>query len=1166
VSCRSCGSVVDDAARFCPSCGAPQTVAEEERRIVTVLFADIVGFTSMAEHRDPEEVKHLVDRSFERLTADITDFGGVVDKILGDAIVALFGAPVAHEDDAERAVRAALKMQTTLEDLSRGLTPLEMRVGVNTGEVLVGTSQAGGDYTAMGDVMNSASRLQELAKPCQVLVGDTTYQATASVIHYKSVGDLDARGREDPLTAWIALEAIGAPGAHRRGSDRFVGRRHELSLLEAQAQLAFEKQRTQLGTVLGEAGIGKTRLARELVERVASTYDATILEGRCLPYGEVNVWWPIAEVLRTLLDLPVDAKQLDAESEIELALSVRLETTNKADLARYTQGLMHALGYTTPLRGGDRMRNRSEVMLAFTTVLHSELRFRPVVLILSDMHWAAEAVWALLGHTLHEFGRSRLFLLMTARELDAGRIFDGQHGSALVHLGPLVDQSARLLLEQLAPDLPEQTVDQLVAQSGGNPFFLEELVDLLKDEAARIDIEEPPIEAEWSQLSSLPTTLRGIISARLDSLGVGERSLLEDAAVLGRNSTIEGLAILAKESRGVDDIHEDLTNLVRKDLLITQGHRYEFGSDLVRDVAYGTLTKTSRAARHTGIAKYLEQRSQGSELRNSAVVAIADHYRSAAQLSASLSAIPTTDSAKVLDKAIHWVETAASRALDVGEPAAAETWYDSGVKLATDDVVLARFLYGRAKARCEIHDIVGSRSDLERLEPMAGLDPVLAAQALLVSGDIDRKAGDVDRAAGRLREASDKLAALGQTSQQALALRLLGINEMERGDDSLAQQALESSRAVAAAANDRRAEAWALQSLAWHAFSRGRIQDANRLVSQAIEIFVEIGDRGGLVWAQAVQAWVAFHSGQWEVASELVDSIMPEVKRRGDPWAEAIMLQLASSLALWSGQATNAISLAKSAANRAAQAESTTLVVQAKSVEGRALVSRGRVAEGTATLEEAFALADQSDDQAARRFAVIANCASSVRLGDPERAIRWAARFENIHEDLTVLGETDLVVSLSLAMLQRGSADEAASQLFWDTDDQGGNLDGYGEAVAAILAAVQGRSEAVEAHVSRVLGDGSTYLDQVLALMARAATAYRQGDDDAIHRAFEAAYVRVNRTDDKTTLRIVDLACALFGNGSVESATQQMSANGIDPTAWLTVWRLASISPGQNVE
>ncbi|MFZ4721118.1 MAG: adenylate/guanylate cyclase domain-containing protein, partial [Ilumatobacteraceae bacterium] len=312
MGCANCGVVVPVGARFCPNCGAPQaTVASqaEERRIVTVLFGDLVGFTSLAEHRDPEQVKRLVDGCFERMVDVVVEFGGRVDKILGDGMLVLFGAPVAHEDDPERAVRAALRMHEVLEAHvnSSGLATgdqLRMRVGINTGEVLVGTL-AGTDYTAMGDVVNLASRLQAAAPPGGVVVGETTHALTAHSVRYEPLGELQARGREQTLHTWLAIEATAPPGARRRRRDiHFVGRDDELAIAQASLDLSARHGRGMVLHVGGDNGVGKSRLVDEALSRLTRAQpDVAVLEGACVPYGESNVWWPLAHALTDHLDL-----------------------------------------------------------------------------------------------------------------------------------------------------------------------------------------------------------------------------------------------------------------------------------------------------------------------------------------------------------------------------------------------------------------------------------------------------------------------------------------------------------------------------------------------------------------------------------------------------------------------------------------------------------------------------------------------------------------------------------------------------------------------------------------------------------------------------------------------------------------------------------------------
>ena len=264
VTCPVCGADVPEGARFCPSCGVDLVLHGDQRRVVTVLFADIVGFTTLSEHRDPEQVKGIVDGCFERLVADIEAFGGRVDKIVGDAVLALFGAPIAHEDDAERAVRTALRLHVTLSEATADLGfDVRLRVGVNTGEVLVGSLRAGGDYTAMGDVVNTAQRLQTAAEPGQVLVGQATYLATRRAVTYRSVSAVAAKGREAPVPAWVAEGARLPPGYRfdrRRGP--LVGRDDEVALLSHAVNVAIDRRRAALLLVVGDAGLGKSPSGR----------------------------------------------------------------------------------------------------------------------------------------------------------------------------------------------------------------------------------------------------------------------------------------------------------------------------------------------------------------------------------------------------------------------------------------------------------------------------------------------------------------------------------------------------------------------------------------------------------------------------------------------------------------------------------------------------------------------------------------------------------------------------------------------------------------------------------------------------------------------------------------------------------------------------------------
>ncbi|MBK5223809.1 MAG: AAA family ATPase, partial [Acidimicrobiia bacterium] len=415
--CPACASATPDGARFCPSCGHELQVQVDERRIVTVLFADLVGFTALSERRDPEQVKLLVDGCFEALVHDITSFGGRVDKIVGDAIVALFGAPVAHEDDPERAVRAALRMQDTLTRRSAALwASVQMRIGVNTGEVLTGALRAGGDYTAMGDVVNTASRLQTAAAPGEVLVGPATHAATVDAIGYDSVGRLEVRGRGDAVAAWRAVRTLVPPGYGRRSTRApLIGRSGELGLIGHAIDTCVERGRAALITLIGEAGIGKSRLAREVSHMAEQRHGALVLQGRSVAYGESNVWWPVAEAVRG----GVGAKLSDAPSVVRERISGSLISTlgllpDDEEVERVTNGLVHLMGIDGPLRGIEPHRAREEVTRSVVRFIEGHLQRHPVMMGIADLHWAGAPVRELLADLLERLVDTPFMLVTTA--------------------------------------------------------------------------------------------------------------------------------------------------------------------------------------------------------------------------------------------------------------------------------------------------------------------------------------------------------------------------------------------------------------------------------------------------------------------------------------------------------------------------------------------------------------------------------------------------------------------------------------------------------------------------------------------------------------------------------------------------------------------------------
>ena len=430
-----------------------------------------------------------------------------------------------------------------------------MRIGVNTGEVLVGALRAGGAITAMGDVVNTASRLQTSAQPGEVVVGGPTYAATHGVIAYEPRGMLAARGREERVEAWSAVETLLPPGYRpRRPTVPLVGRDTELALLRNALDSSITNSRALLVLVVGDAGLGKTRLAAELADWAVVEHDAIALEGRCVPYGEANVWWPVAEALRQACFLEPTAALDEARSRTvdRVAQAFHLPHDD-GEVARVSNGILHLLGYEGVLRAGDQSSAREEAAQAVVSFVEASTGNQPVVIQLSDLHWADAAVVELIDVLLERLARRPYVLVATARQGIRERWSPrpGRHNAIVVNLDPLESPAASELLESLVGwSLPDDVRDALLDRSGGNPFFLEELVALLGEREAAEGFDGV---APTPELHALPDTLRGLVAARLDGLTPDERTVLTDAAVLGRRGAIVHLRRINEHmTRGID--------------------------------------------------------------------------------------------------------------------------------------------------------------------------------------------------------------------------------------------------------------------------------------------------------------------------------------------------------------------------------------------------------------------------------------------------------------------------------------------------------------------------------------------------------------------------------------------------------------------------------------
>ncbi|MDY7104341.1 MAG: adenylate/guanylate cyclase domain-containing protein [Actinomycetota bacterium] len=1131
-----------------------------------MLFADLVGFTAMAESADPEQVKAIVDRGFERLVRDIADFGGRVDKIIGDAVVALFGAPVANEDDPERAVRAALQMQQTLASYAMEVgLDIRMRIGVNTGEVLTGPMRAGGEYTAVGDVVNTANRLQQAAQPGQVLVGPQTFEATREVVVYEPVGPLNARGREEVVPAWLATDTLLLPGRRPRSwRGRLVGRDAEITLLRHALRVTFRRGRAALLLLFGEAGVGKTRLADELAEWAEGAQDALVLEGRCVPYGEANVWYPLGAALREACDLAPDAPLKTARDAVTLAVARAIgEEDGSPRTAQVTRGLLSLMGYEAMLRDVEPQVAREEAARAVADFFEGLAADQPVLVRLADLHWADDLVLEMLDQLLDALARSPFALVATARHVIDRRWSprSGRHNDVVLNVDPLDGAAAGELLDQLVGgiELDDEVREALLARSGGNPFFLEELVALLTRTG-----EERPVDID----SELPETLRGLVAARLDRLNPTQRSVIDDAAVFGRSGPVAAIARMGKPYLDGNELPTVLEALDAADLLEVDERRWAFRSDLVRDVAYGMLTKADRARRHAEIAGYIERHLGGAVPDDNSVDPIAYHYGMAARLAGEVGIVDGLPE-DLNERALSWIAEAANRAKQAEIYLLAGRLFHQAIDLAGDEPSPLRLEYhlGRAEARWALFELEGARADIEAALADADAlgDDQGRAQALLALAEVQQREGALDEARLTLDEALERFVTMGDQQGEAEALRLAGMTLMYQGAypeaETSATEALERFRTL----GDRRGEAWALQSLAWISYLTGHIAEAETRLDESVARFAEIGDTAGLGWANGVLAFTRFHQGDFAEAERLAEMILPDAHERGDRFGECMMLLLLALVLLWSGRTEEAVERAEEARALFRRIGDAVGLGQAQAVHGRALVATGRIEEGFKILEEGFNVLGGGHTR--HEFGALIVAATAVQIGDVHRAETQLGLLLEAEVSDEFIGSDDRTVAAGLTLLQLGRVEEAASLLHEVAERRAGTeVSPYALAALAFAQVVCDDAGGAVTTADRVHGlPRATYLDRLMAHMAAGLAHGVRGDASEVIATFGAARQVADVTGDRTSQAIVRLAeaHALEAVHATSARSVRREADGmlrdleIGAAGWVRVFELA---------
>jgi class 3 adenylate cyclase/tetratricopeptide (TPR) repeat protein len=640
-SCPACGSPTPAGAKFCPECAAPLAAGGQptgtgapvarpaaaptsERRLVTVLFADLVGFTPFAEERDAEEVRETLSRYFDMARETIERYGGTVEKFIGDAVMAVWGTPTAREDDAERAVRAGMDLVEQVRILGDAI---QARAGVLTGEAAV-TLGATDQGMVAGDIVNTAARLQTVAEPGTVLVGEPTMRSASAAIVFERVTDATLKGKASPVPAFRAIRVVAERGGRNRAGGLeapFVGRDEELRQLKDQYHAVTRESRPRLVSIMGPAGIGKSRLAWEFLKYIDGVLETVWWHsGRSPSYGQGIAFWALGEMIRTRAGLAETAD----EPTTRAAISAMLEkhVSDEAEREWIEPAMLTLLGI------GDQAIGSEQLFAAWRTFFERMAATGAVALVFEDLHWADSGLLDFIDHVLEWTRDLPIYIVTLARPelIDRRPTWGvGTRQFTSIFLEPLPETAMRELLAGLAPGIPDAAMRSIVARADGVPLYAVETVRMLVAEGRLEERDGAYVPVGDLSELAVPDTLTALIASRLDALEPADRSLVQDASVLGQSFTLDALADVTQVDAG--ELEPRLRALVRRELLVLRADprapdrgQYAFVQSLIREVAYHTLAKADRKARHLAAARHFEAMAS-DEIAG----ALAGHYLAA---------------------------------------------------------------------------------------------------------------------------------------------------------------------------------------------------------------------------------------------------------------------------------------------------------------------------------------------------------------------------------------------------------------------------------------------------------------------------------------------------------------------------------------------------------
>jgi class 3 adenylate cyclase/tetratricopeptide (TPR) repeat protein len=927
--CPSCGEENPERARFCLNCGTPLGEAAapggEERKVVSVLFVDLVGFTAASDAADPEDVRARLRPYHAMLKKEIERFGGTVEKFIGDAVMAVFGAPVAHEDDAERGVRAALRITEAIPELNeqhRGLD-LAVRAAVNTGEAVValGAHPSEGEGIVTGDVVNTASRLQGVAPVGGVVVGENTHRATRDVVDYEALEPVTVKGKSEPLAIWRALAVRSRYGVDvERPHTPFVGREDDLALLEQAYTRTQKESSVQLVTIAGEPGVGKTRLVAEFHQWVDDRPEIVFWrQGRCLPYGDGITFWALGEIVKA--QAGILESDTPEQAAVRLAEAIDLVADEKdRDWMKSRLGVL--VGATADVTAATE---RAESFAAWRAFLEGVATVRPLILIIEDLHWADQAMLDFLEDLVDWSAEAPLLVVCTARpelyERSPGW-GGGKRNSATLTLSPLSgEDTARLiagLLDQAV--LPAETQALVLERAGGNPLYTEEFIRMLIDRGI-LERRGPAWAVTAVGDIPVPESVQALIAARLDTLPPDRKAMLQNASVVGKVFWSGTVAAMG----GVDEaaVRDALRELSRKELVrparrssVEDQAEYAFWHLLIRDVAYGQIPRAARAAKHRAAAEWIE-RMAGDRVADQAEL-LAHHYGDALTLAASAGSYSGIEDLR--SRAVRFLVLAGERARSLDTSKAA--WFlRRAVQLAEDGSLDQARALSELATVCwflgEIEEGIRAGEEAQRLFETAG-DEEGANEAKLTVASVLWQEGQTERSLKMTREiieamehrepspvlaealvrasGSEMLAGnprlalelgrralpltrqFGLADSEARALQFIGDTRCELGDlgglDDLheaVRMGVEMSLPLAPVAYVN------LANWVWETEGPAQALDVYR---KAIEYAESRSTTAALTWATGETTWVLLELGRWDELVAVADRLLENDRPR----------------------------------------------------------------------------------------------------------------------------------------------------------------------------------------------------------------------------------------------------------------------------------------------